>query len=235
MAESDPDDMLVFIDGDALPVRPIAAWMTDALTSYPLVAVRRTRTSATSNPTPVSLSPRAALGESEGVGRRGAPGPMPRDRRSPMWVGTCCASSTNAASRGCRSCGPIPTTCIRRGSPSTATTSTTTAPASDEAVSCRGLLQPTGQRAKPTSTSLEGYMIKAIRQPALLAQLRPRHLAGLPLAAKMSVIKQLRRRELKRREREFSGEDRWHRRSSSVCSRIRSSTASSIRRPWRNR
>ena len=35
MAESDPDDILVFIDGDALPVRPIAAWMTDALSLVP--------------------------------------------------------------------------------------------------------------------------------------------------------------------------------------------------------
>jgi hypothetical protein len=60
---------------------------------------------------------------------------------------------------------------------------------------------------KPTSTTLEGFMIKTFRQPSLVAHVRPRHLAELPLAARMSVVKQQRRRELKRREREFSGED----------------------------
>ena len=50
-------------------------------------------------------------------------------------------------------------------------------------------------------------MMETIRQPSLVARLRPRHLAELPLAARMSVVKQQRRRELKRREREFSGPD----------------------------
>jgi hypothetical protein len=36
-----PDDLLVFIDGDAFPIRPIAAWLGDLLERYPLVAVRR--------------------------------------------------------------------------------------------------------------------------------------------------------------------------------------------------
>ena len=89
---------------------------------------------------------------------------------------------------------------------------------------------------KPTSTTLEGFMIKAIRQPSLVARLRPRHLGELPLAARMSVVKQQRRRELKRREREFSGPGpgrAGHLRASAVG--YRSSTASSTRRPWRNR
>jgi hypothetical protein len=41
LAEADPDDRLVFLDGDAFPVRPIGLWMDGVLDSYPLAAVRR--------------------------------------------------------------------------------------------------------------------------------------------------------------------------------------------------
>ncbi len=39
--QADADDLLVFIDGDAFPVRPIGAWMRDMLRHHPLAAVRR--------------------------------------------------------------------------------------------------------------------------------------------------------------------------------------------------
>jgi hypothetical protein len=38
---ADPDDLLVFLDGDAFPVRPLDGWMHDLLEPYPLAAVRR--------------------------------------------------------------------------------------------------------------------------------------------------------------------------------------------------
>ena len=38
---ADPDDLLVFIDGDAFPIRPIGSWMVDLLRQAPLAAVRR--------------------------------------------------------------------------------------------------------------------------------------------------------------------------------------------------
>ncbi len=38
---SDPTDILMFIDGDAFPVRSLDAWMHDTLRTYPLAAVRR--------------------------------------------------------------------------------------------------------------------------------------------------------------------------------------------------
>ena len=38
---ADPDDVLVFIDGDAFPVRPIGTWMSSVLRVHPLAAVRR--------------------------------------------------------------------------------------------------------------------------------------------------------------------------------------------------
>jgi hypothetical protein len=39
--QSDPADILMFIDGDAFPVQSLDAWMDKALRSYPLAAVRR--------------------------------------------------------------------------------------------------------------------------------------------------------------------------------------------------
>ncbi len=38
---SSPDDRLLFLDGDAFPVRPIAGWCDELLAAYPLAAVRR--------------------------------------------------------------------------------------------------------------------------------------------------------------------------------------------------
>jgi hypothetical protein len=39
--EASPDDLIVFIDGDAFPVRPIGNWMTELLSTSSLIAVRR--------------------------------------------------------------------------------------------------------------------------------------------------------------------------------------------------
>ncbi len=41
MEQSDPADILMFIDGDAFPVRSLDAWMDETLRTYPLAAVRR--------------------------------------------------------------------------------------------------------------------------------------------------------------------------------------------------
>jgi len=38
---SHPDDILIFLDGDAIPVRPLVPWMYGVLERYPLMAVRR--------------------------------------------------------------------------------------------------------------------------------------------------------------------------------------------------
>lgn len=40
-AQSDPSDVLIFIDGDAFPVQKMLPWLTDALERHPLVAVQR--------------------------------------------------------------------------------------------------------------------------------------------------------------------------------------------------
>jgi hypothetical protein len=39
--DSDPSDVIIFLDGDAFPVQPMASWLKDELERYPLVAVQR--------------------------------------------------------------------------------------------------------------------------------------------------------------------------------------------------
>lgn len=39
--DSNPDDPLIFLDGDAFPVRPLLPWISKTLSAYELVAVRR--------------------------------------------------------------------------------------------------------------------------------------------------------------------------------------------------
>ncbi len=39
--ESAPDDLLVFLDGDAFPVRPVGSWFDRLLSAHPLAALRR--------------------------------------------------------------------------------------------------------------------------------------------------------------------------------------------------
>jgi hypothetical protein len=39
--QSSPTDVLIFLDGDAFPVRPLVPWVGDVLAAHPLAAVRR--------------------------------------------------------------------------------------------------------------------------------------------------------------------------------------------------
>lgn len=41
IAQSDPSDVLLFLDGDAFPIAPLHPWIADVLGSYRLAAVRR--------------------------------------------------------------------------------------------------------------------------------------------------------------------------------------------------
>ncbi len=39
--EAEPDDTLLFLDGDAFPIRPMDGWMHEVMGAFPLAAVRR--------------------------------------------------------------------------------------------------------------------------------------------------------------------------------------------------
>jgi hypothetical protein len=71
---------------------------------------------------------------------------------------------------------------------------------------------------KPTSPTLEGLVMKAVRKPSIVTNLRPRHLAELPQATRMSVAKEKRRREMKRRSIQYGRKDPFER---AVFNRLR--------------
>ena len=50
---ADPDDIIVFIDGDAFPIAPIGPFLRETLEQYPLVAVRRDENNGDPQPHPV--------------------------------------------------------------------------------------------------------------------------------------------------------------------------------------
>jgi len=73
MAQSGPDDVLMFIDGDALPVRPLARWIAQTLETYPLAAVRRDENLGDPQPHPCfSITTCGFWREIQGDWRKGA-------------------------------------------------------------------------------------------------------------------------------------------------------------------
>jgi hypothetical protein len=51
-SQSEPSDILLFLDGDAFPVRPLHPWMSEVLDTYQLAAVRRDENSGDPQPHP---------------------------------------------------------------------------------------------------------------------------------------------------------------------------------------
>lgn len=217
--QSDPDDVLVFIDGDALPVRPISAWMRSALDTHALVAVRRDENFGDCQPHPCFCFTTCGFWqEVRGDWRKGG-----------TWTNSVGRTVTDVG-------GNLLHTLADRDIawlPLLRTNTFNEHPlwyaiyshriyhhgAGFRARWSRLDVQPTQRDGvpKPTSPTLEGLMIKAIRRPSLVANLRPRHLAELPVAVRMSVVKQQRRRELNRWN--YKPEDPYER---AVFNRLRS-------------
>ena len=69
---ADPDDVILFIDGDAFPIAPLAPFLREKLDRYPLVAVRRDENNGDPQPHPLFCAMRASLWlELPGDWRRG--------------------------------------------------------------------------------------------------------------------------------------------------------------------
>lgn len=206
---SEPGDTLLFLDGDAFPVRPISEWMKTTLESYPIAAVRRDENDGDVAPHPsFSFTTSGFWREIGGDWREGGtwtsstgrtvtcPGgnllyiladrniswlPLLRtntdNSRHPMWYGV---YGHRAYHHGA---GFRP-----RYSRMDLHASEVGAP-------------------KRTGSTVEGLMMKVARDPSRVTRVRPHHLAALPSAARMSVVKQKRLRELRRWEKQFDQED----------------------------
>jgi hypothetical protein len=207
--QADPSDILVFIDGDALPVRPIGSWMERTLEKFPLAAVRRDENLGDRQPHPCfSFTTCGLWQEIRGDWGKGG-----------TWANSLGDTVTDVG-------GNLLHKLDDRGIdwlPLLRTNTVDTHPlwfaVYDHRIYHHGAgFRPRQSRVdmystertaapKPTSPTLEGLVAKAIRQPSLVAGLRPRHVADLPTAARMSLVKQRRKQSLKRLSREFDGED----------------------------
>ncbi len=206
---ADPDDILVFLDGDALPVQPIGSWMASTLRTYPLVAVRRDENLGDRQPHPCFSFTTCRLWREIG-GDWGKGG---------TWTNSLGDTVTDVG-------GNLLHKLEDRGIewlPLLRTNTVDTHPLWFAVYGHRIYHHGAGFRSrqsrvdmyssertaapKPTSPTLEGLVVKAIRRPSLVTSLRPRHVTELPTAARMSVVKQRRKQSLKRLSRQFDGED----------------------------
>ena len=101
--QAEPEDLLLFLDGDAFPIAPINA---DLLDGRPLAAVRRDENLGDRQPHPCfCLTTVGFWNEIGGDWRRGLrPGRRRSATRSPTSAATCSASSPSATSSGDRCC-----------------------------------------------------------------------------------------------------------------------------------
>ena len=207
--QAEPDDILVFIDGDALPLRPIASWMSRTLVDHSLVAVRRDENLGDRQPHPCfSFTTCGFWQEIRGDWGKGG-----------TWTNSLGDTVTDVG-------GNLLHLLDERGIdwlPLLRTNTVDRHPLWFAVYDHRIYHHGAGFRSrqsrvdmysseataapKPTSPTLEGLVVKVVRQPSLVTSLRPRHLAALPEAARMSVVKQRRRQSLKRLGRKFEGED----------------------------
>jgi len=204
-----PDDILVFIDGDALPIRPIASWMSRTLDDYPLVAVRRDENLGDRQPHPCfSFTTCGLWKEIRGDWGKGG-----------TWTNSLGDTVTDVG-------GNLLHRLDDRGIawlPLLRTNTVDRHPLWFAVYGHRVYHHGAGFRSrqsrvdrylaeetaapKPTSATLEGLAVKVFRQPSLITTVRPHHVAALPVAARMSVVKQRRRRRLRRLEQKFDGAD----------------------------
>ena len=129
---AEPDEMIMFIDGDAFPVAPIVPFLREKLERYPIVAVRRDENNGDPQPHPSFCVTTAGLWrELPGDWRRGATWVNPQGKEVTDVGGNLHPPGPGrAASTGTRCCARTRSIPTRSSSGSTRISSTTTAGAS---------------------------------------------------------------------------------------------------------
>lgn len=212
VARADPSDLLLFLDGDAFPVRPMAAWMRSRLHDYPLVAVRRDENLGDRQPHPCfCVTTSGFWKEIDGDWREGG-----------TWTNSAGVTTTdvggnllhNLADRGQRW---LP---LRR-------TNTHDANALwfgvyDHRVYHHGAgFRPrvsrvgdhadTVERVPLRGSGIKGLALRAVRQPSSLLGIRPRHALVLPRAAVAVADRRKQQRVEQRQARRRAEEERYER------------------------
>ena len=203
-ASSEPSDLLLFLDGDAFPVRPVGTWIGQLLDSAPLAAVRRDENLGDRQPHPCfAVTTCRFWKELGGDWREGG-----------TWVNSTGEITTDVG-------GTLLHQLADGGHRWTPLLRSNTAdpdplwfgvydhrvyhhgagfrpPVSRLGLHAEAAGRP--QTASEWGTSLEGLAKRAVRQPALITQL-PSHLPAVGRAARVTVGKQQRRRLDRREER----------------------------------
>jgi hypothetical protein len=204
-----PDDVLVFLDGDALPVRPITPWMSRMLADHRLVAVRRDENLGDRQPHPCFCFTTCGFWtEIRGDWGKGG-----------TWTNSLGDTVTDVGGNllhllDDRGVGWLPLLRTNTADPH---------PLWFAVYGHRVYHHGAGFRSRqsrvdmysaeataaprPTSPTLEGLVAKVVRRPSLVTTVRLRHVASLPEAARMSVVKQRRRRRLRSLSQQFEGQD----------------------------
>jgi hypothetical protein len=212
IGQSDPDDILMFLDGDAFPVRPLDAWMETTLASWPLAAVRRDENAGDRQPHPCfCITTCGFWQEIGGDWRKGGTwtnslGDTTTDvggnllhllaDRKIDWLPLL---RTNTRNEHPAWFGVYDHRVYHHGAGFRARVSR-----ADQRLDRSAFEVGTGVLKSPT---IEGLMMKAIRRPSVLAGVRPHHIGSLPQAARMSIAKQRHLAEGRRQNRQLAQGD----------------------------
>ncbi len=221
LEESGPADQLLFLDGDAFPIRPIGTWMHDVLDAYPLAAVRRDENLGDCQPHPCFCFTTSSFWrEIQGDWREGG-----------TWTNSVGETTTDVG-------GTLLHQLSDRGSPwlpllrtNTHNTNPLWFGVYEHRVYHHGagfrtrlsridyLARAKAETGDATlrGSSLEGLVAKVVRRPSRLTHLRPRHLSQLPPAFRITAAKQRQSHNARRRRRQS---DRADRREQQVYARL---------------
>jgi hypothetical protein len=211
--EAAPEEGLLFLDGDAFPVRPCGQWLDRLVASHPLAAVRRDENLGDQQPHPCfCLTTVGFWSQIDGDWREGG-----------TWVNAAGQTTTDVG-------GTLLHQLADRGiewRPLLRTNTHNPDPLWFGVYDHRIYHHGAGFRTRTSrlsweheaearqretvplrGSSLEGLAIRAVREPGRLANLRPEHLELIRRGARISVAKQRRAWSLRQRARLAARNDR---------------------------
>jgi hypothetical protein len=199
---SAPTDLLLFLDGDAFPVRPIGTWVQAAVAEFPLVAVRRDENLGDCQPHPCFCATTTQFwSDIGGDWREGG-----------TWVNSVGQTTTDVGGNllhqlADRDIEWLPLLRTNAHNPNALWFGVYDHRVYHHGAGFRPRISRVDHHAETAAQSqvvaptrgpnLEGLAVRALRQPASLTRLRPRHLSTLGSAATRSWAK----RKLGRHER----------------------------------
>jgi hypothetical protein len=210
IGQSEPDDLLVFLDGDAFPIRRVDRWMDDVLRTYPLAAVRRDENLGDIQPHPCfTFTTCRFWADLGGDWREGG-----------TWTSATGATTTDVGGNllhqledGGFDWLPILRTNVHNPEP--LCFGVYGHRVYHHGAGFRPPVTRVGAHGSPASatddawgTSLEGLARRALRRPSLVATVRPADLPRIGRAARVSVGKRSRRRHERQRLRRLAATER---------------------------